>query len=120
MKKGRYFANKMAAITKNTDPTMTDQAAANETDINVIVKKFAVHGQVPGASGQPMSGDFTQIPTSLREMIEKTREVADLRKKLPPELRSMTMPELLALTPEQLKNKLTPPEPPAKTTETTT
>lgn len=116
----KYQENKARAKTKNTEPTMTDQSAARETDINVIVQRYAVHGTMPGSAQQPISGDFTELPTDLRAMIEKTREVADLRKKLPKELRSMTMPELMALTPEQLKNKLTPPEAPKPPAEVTT
>ncbi|QXP08238.1 MAG: internal scaffolding protein [Arizlama microvirus] len=100
-------------IIDNT-PTMTDQSQAKDTDLNVIMKKYAVTGRVPGAPGQPIYGDFTNLPTDLRGMIEEARSIKERRKSLPPQLRDKPMEELLALTPEQLTTILTPPEQPAK------
>lgn len=105
-----YAANKIAARTVNNEPTMTDQAAARDTDINVIVKQFTQHGQMPGKTGQPLYEDWTDMPDDLREYIETSRAIAQHHARLPEQLRSMSTEELLALTPQELRNKLTPPE----------
>jgi len=109
-----YTRNKKAAITYNNSPTLTDQSQANSTDINVIVGQFNISGRVPGAAGEPMTGDFTQYPRDLREMIDMGRSLEAKRRQLPKELRDKPMEELLALTPEQLKTILTPPQPKAE------
>lgn len=105
--------NKEAAKYRETEATMTDQSAANDTDINVIMKKYAVHGQAPGNTMTPLLGvDFTEMPDNFRDMIEEGRQLGQRMKMLPPELKGLTVDQLLALTPEQLANKLTPPKPP--------
>lgn len=118
MKKGTYYAHKTTCITINKEPTATDQSQARETDINVIVKRYTQHGQLPQGARQPIYGqDFTQLPNNLRDMIEASRKVTDLRKKLPEPLRKLTLAELMALTPQQLTDKLKPAEPPKPTEE---
>lgn len=106
-----YQKNKLAAQTRTVNPTLTDQSQARETDINVIVGRMGITGAVPGNSQPPMYGDFTNLPTDLREFIECARTIGDHWKHLPPELKGMGMDELLALTPEELTTKLTPPAP---------
>lgn len=109
-----FQANKRRAITHTTKPTETDQSQARDTDINVIVKQFLVHGQAPGHNKQPINADFTQLPTDLRGFIEMGQSLAELKAKLPDQVRELPTEELLALTPEQLLNKLTPPQPEVK------
>lgn len=104
-----YAKNKAAARTRNTEPTMTDQSQARETDINVIVSRYGVSGQLPASGQEPMYGDFSNMPEDLRGFIEVSRTLNDHYRNLPPELRQMGLEELLALTPEELTNKLTPP-----------
>lgn len=96
--------------TLNTEPTMTDQSQASETDLNVIMRKYGVSGRVPATTAQPMYGDFTNLPTDLRDMIETSRTIKEKRSQLPKELREMPIEELLALTPEELTTILTPPQ----------
>lgn len=98
--------------TTNDDPTMTDQSQASETDLNIIMKRYGTTGTVPGAPGEPLYGDFTNLPTDLRGMIEESRSVQKRRDQLPAELKAMPIEELLALTPEQLTTILTPVETP--------
>lgn len=105
----KYQENKKAAITRNTDPTETDQAGANDTDINVIVEKFMRHGQLPQGAKQPISGDFTQVPRDLHEAFENARSIKENHAKLPQELRNMPFHELMALTPDELVAKIKPP-----------
>lgn len=109
----KYHENKMRARTRNTDPSMTDQSQARDTDINVIVGRFQVTGRVPSAPTPAMSGDFSEIPLDgLRGFIHRARKLAQHLRNLPECLRGMPPEELLALTPEQLKDKLTPPPTP--------
>lgn len=107
-----YSRNKARAIFTNTQPSMTDQASAKATDVNHIVKTYAVTNQVPGGAKPPMHGvDFTELPPDYRGMIELARSLARNMNKLPPALRGLTPEQLLALTPEQLTAKLAPPAP---------
>lgn len=109
-----YAENKANARTVNTEPSLTDQSQARETDINVIVGRYGISGQLPQGGSQPMYGDFSRLPTELRDFIEMGRTLDQRRAELPAELRDLPTDELLALTPEQLTNKLTPPaDPPA-------
>lgn len=45
------------------DPSRTDQSFAEETDINTIVKRFGLTGQLPDAGSvrAPLEGDFHEI-----------------------------------------------------------
>lgn len=110
-----YRANKLASRTRNTDPTKTDQSQANDTDINVIVKRYKSSGVAPGAHSQPIYEDFSQLPRGLRDMLDAVKSLPMLRKQLPQPLAEMPMEELLSLTPDKLTSILTPPAPePAK------
>lgn len=98
---------KIAAI-KNTEPTLTDQAGAASTDLNIIMKQFLKTGTIPGAKGEPIYGDFTEIVTDYRDMLERSRTLADIRKQLPHALQQLPIEELLALNGEQLAAYLRP------------
>jgi len=116
-----YKRNKERAIYRNDEPTMTDQAGAKETDINIIVGRFMVSNQLPTNGQEPIYADFTHLPEDLRGFIETAQSLAEHRQNLPEALRDMPIEELLALTPEELTNKLTPPAPePASRTASTT
>lgn len=108
-----YKRNKLKARFFNTEPSATDQSQANDTDVNVIVKRYAITGTAPGAAHEPMYEDFTSIPGNLRDMIEQTRSVAKLRRTLPAPLREMPVDELLALKPEDIQRILKPADKPA-------
>lgn len=103
---------KRAQISNKGIPTRTDQSQAKDTDLNVILGKFAISGRVTGTSQGALYGDFTRIPRDLREMIDTARDLENQRRRLPKELRDMPVEELMALTPQQLKDILQPaPEP---------
>ncbi|QXP08150.1 MAG: internal scaffolding protein [Arizlama microvirus] len=104
-----YAQNKARTRTTDKTPTQTDQSQAHETDINVIVKRYATTRRVPGTTSEPLYGDFTELPTDLRGMIETSRDIQARRRELPAALRDMPIEELLALTPERITNILTPP-----------
>lgn len=100
----------------NTEPTMTDQSAAAQTDLNIIMTQFLKSGTSPSTS-QPVYGDFSELPTNLRDAIEQARSVSRIRSQLPPQLRDMPVEEILALTPEQIAAILTPANTQTQTTD---
>lgn len=108
--------NKLAAVYVNDEPTLTDQASASDTDINVIVKQYTVHGQVPGIRSEPVYEDWTEMPTDLRGFLELGDFIRNRRAQLPDALRNKTDEELLALTPDELRTILTPAPTPAPET----
>lgn len=70
------------------DPSLAQQNFKDETDINVIVKKFGITGQVPVPSRLPNYGDFTGVydyQTAMNAIIEADNVFnalsADIRKK---------------------------------------
>lgn len=108
---GYYYENRKRAQIKNTDPSLTEQSMARDTDINVIVGKFKITGRVPGGNGQPMTGDWTQLPQDLRGFIDTARDFNNKRRMLPKELQNIKTDELLNLTIEDIAKKLAPPAP---------
>lgn len=105
-----YYVNRRKARTVNNDPTETDQSQAAETDINVIVRNFMKHGQATGPAEQPMYGDWTDMPTNLRDFIETSRTLARNRNDLPQALRDLPIEQLLSLPVEDLKVLINPPK----------
>lgn len=97
-----YRTNAARARTTDKTPTLTDQAGAKDTDINIIVGRYGIGHSAPGTSKQPMFGDFSELPTDLRGMIEKARELDMLRDKLPPEYQHLSTQELLSTDPRKL------------------
>lgn len=97
--------------TCNTEPTMTDQAGAADTDLNVIVGKYL--GQTNGPAQEPMYGDFTTYPRDLRDYIDTARELQTHHEALPEALQKMPIEELLALTPQDIAAILKPADVPA-------
>lgn len=45
----------------NPDECITQQQFAEECDINTIVKRFGLTGELPGDFRAPVSGDFTDV-----------------------------------------------------------
>lgn len=109
-----YRRNKELAKYRNTDPTMTDQAGATDTDINVIVRNFNVHGQAPGTSREPTYADFSALPNDFRDMIEAAREAVNHYRALPAELRDIPLDELVHLSNDDIARRIRKPDEPAK------
>lgn len=103
------------ARTINDDPTETDQSGAAETDLNIVLTRYMQSGTVQSHGKDPMYMDWTEYPENYRDFIHTTRDADALRQKLPHQLRTMPLEELLALTPEQLNSILTPPAEPTDT-----
>lgn len=45
----------------NLEPSLTKQSFAEEADINVIVRRFGLTGELPSDVKVPMNGDFTNV-----------------------------------------------------------
>lgn len=115
----RWHERRKLCATKNTKPTLTDQAGARDTDINVIVKRYTISGQAPGAGRPKVYADFTAFPQDLREMIDMQKNLEKLRQGLPENLRNLPLDQLTNLTTDQLTAMLPKPaEPPAPKDET--
>jgi len=111
-----YKTNRVKAKTFNNEPTMTDQSQAAETDLNIIMKQFLKTGTVPGASGEPMYEDFTELPNDLRGMIELSRTMREQRRNLPEQIRHLPVEDLLGLTPDKWNAIMKPAEQPKEET----
>ena len=48
---------------KCEDKSLTQQHMAEECDINVLVKRFVVTGEIPQVTMPPLTGDFENVPT---------------------------------------------------------
>nr|QJB19928.1 MAG: internal scaffolding protein [Microvirus sp.] len=73
-----YDTNKAAdeSALKCEDKTLTQQHMKDECDINVLVKRFVVTGEIPQLTMPPMQGDFSTAPTyqeALNLMVEANR-----------------------------------------------
>lgn len=65
------------------EPSLTQQHFAEECDINEILRRSAVSGQLPINSKVPMYGDFTRIPKSLGDAFALIKQANDLFAALP-------------------------------------
>ncbi len=112
-------ARSMKWETHNDEPTMTDQAGAGDTDINLIVKRYGVYGQAPGGASQPLYGDFADMPDNLADAFRLMRSRPELINQLPEQLRGIPLEELITLTDAELAARLTTPAPPPAPTPAT-
>lgn len=103
-----YKRNKQRAIFNNDEPTMTDQSQADDTNVNTIMRKYRITGVAPGAPKAPIYADFTEIPTSLQELMAEAQRLPGHIDALPPQLKGMPMEHLLSLTPTDLQTILRP------------
>lgn len=98
--------------TTNDGKSLTDQSQADDTNINVILRKYGVTGVAKGVAGPPHYLDHTEIPLDLREAIHLARQYNTVRQQLPEALRDKPVEELSTLTIEQINKILAPPAPP--------
>lgn len=102
-----------------SDPiSMADQSQAEDTNINVILRKYGVTGVATGRAGPPQYLDHTEHPEDYRQAIELTRKIGTLQQQLPEQLKNMTLEQVTHLSNEQLNAILAPPktEPPKEET----
>lgn len=84
-----YDADEVSAetgIVFDPDDGVTHQSFAEEVDINTIVKRFGVTGQLPNGIHMPMSGDFTELP-DFQSALNMVRQSEEEFMKLPAEVR---------------------------------
>lgn len=79
-------AASLAASLTCTDPSRTVQSQKEEADINVIVKRFGITGQLPQGVKVPTFGDF-MVVDDYRTAIEAVREAQKSFLKMPSEVR---------------------------------
>lgn len=61
------------------EETLAQQQFAEESDINTIVRRFGLTGEIPENFKMPVSGDFTNIPSfeEAQNMIRAAQEAFD-------------------------------------------
>lgn len=110
LKFDQWLTRKAKLATDDQTPTMTDQSGAEDTDVNVIVKRYGVYGTMPQGTANPQYGqDLSEIPTDLATAIETVRGLEALKNKLPEGLKKLTIDQLMTYTPEAI-TRLAQPE----------
>lgn len=69
------------------DESLAVQAAAEEADINTIVRRFGLTGELPDQVAIPRSGDFTNIP-DFHTAMNLVRQGQEEFLKVPAEIRA--------------------------------
>lgn len=69
------------------DESLAQQHMAEDADINVIVKRFGITGQMPQNPRLPSYGDFTGV-SDFRSALEAVRDAEDAFGELPGDLRA--------------------------------
>lgn len=73
--------------TINTEDSLTNQSDAQEADINILVKKFGITGQLPQITGlQPLYGDFTSAE-DYRTSLDRINAAKDAFNRIPAHIR---------------------------------
>lgn len=102
------------------DPTMAQQSAKDECDINTIVKRFGLTGQLPSGVRMPSYGDFTGL-SDFQSALDAVRSAAESFQEMPADVRSRFQndPALFVDFCSRLENRaeaiklgLVPPDPP--------
>lgn len=86
---GNYDADAVSAATGlefDPDEGMTHQSFKDECDINTIVARFGLTGELPGDFRMPVSGDFTGV-TDFHTAMNMVRDAQDNFMRMPAELR---------------------------------
>ena len=69
------------------DESLAIQSAEEESNINTIVRRFGVTGELPGDYSMPQSGDFTNIP-DFHTAMNLVRQAQEEFVKVPAEVRA--------------------------------
>lgn len=81
-------ASEDSALVMPVDETVfTQQQFKEESDINTIVSRFGLTGEIPGDFKAPMSGDFTGI-TDFQTAMQQVRAAEEEFMRMPGELRA--------------------------------
>lgn len=84
-----YDTNKVSVETglKCEDPSLAQQQFAEEADINTIVRRFGLTGELPQDLAVPESGDFTQV-VDFQSAMNIVRASEEAFMELPGEMRA--------------------------------
>lgn len=69
------------------DESKAIQSAEEDSNINTIVRRFGISGELPGGFDMPQSGDFTGIP-DFHTAMNLVRKAQEEFVKVPPEIRA--------------------------------
>lgn len=69
------------------DPSLTQQHDKDEADINVLVKRFGVTGEVPQTTVAPVYSDFTEIATDYHSAMNLILQADQAFSELPADVR---------------------------------
>lgn len=83
----RDFASEASGL-HCTDPSLTQQQFKDETDINEIVRRFGLTGELPGDFNMPQSADLVDAITDYHTALNTIREADEEFMSMPPELRA--------------------------------
>lgn len=85
-----YDADEVSRETAYYDdtPSKTDQSFAEEVDINTIVKRFGLTGEMPQQVAMPTYADFREAVTDYHTALLMLRQADDAFMSLPAELRA--------------------------------
>lgn len=89
----------------NEEPSMTQQAHLDQTDVNAIVKRFHRTGVLPEGRGTPQYGDVTGLQGDLTELYNQANQRIETAQEF---VRGYKEPEEPIQKPK--KGKETPPE----------
>nr|QJB20023.1 MAG: internal scaffolding protein [Microvirus sp.] len=104
-----YLIRKAQLASINKDPSKADQSGAEDTDINVIVKRYGVYGTIPQSNKTAKFGeDFSELPDDLRGMIETARSLSFHQGELPVALQVLTVEDLMTYDAKALAELLKP------------
>ena len=73
---------------KCEDPTLTQQSFREDSDINVILERFNITGELPGSSSEPQYGDFLDSPVDYKSALDVVMTAQSAFNALPARLRS--------------------------------
>ena len=70
------------------EPTLTQQHFKEECDINTIVERFGLTGELPQNLVVPLTGDFTEAVTDFQTAMNHVRASEEAFMKLPAQIRA--------------------------------
>ena len=86
-----YNYDTMAASNESAleclDESLAIQSAKDESDINTIVRRFGLTGELPNDLAMPQSGDFTNVP-DFHSAMNLVRAAQDEFLRVPAEIRA--------------------------------
>ncbi len=85
-----YDTNKVSDETglSCSEPTLAQQSFKEDSDINVILERFNITGELPPASREPQYGDFLDSPVDYKSAMDVVMSAQSAFNALPARLRA--------------------------------